>query len=1059
MRESSKQRTRGLPHPDCPPEDWKDLARASAQPAASPALESVLFPDQFPPPSVPPPSEQALPAQESQQADEDRHNFALARDGAKLIAANKEAKKASAVLDSDGDTFCKNECKADKWIIIELSQVAKVDAVELSQFELYSSRVHWFDVRGRQHHPRHDGTDYSKSLNSTQWRFMGQFEAANVKGTQAFRMPSPAWVKYLQLRFISHHGTEAVCALNDIHGGKAGKPSSVYDVLVAELRALKVQQKALPRDFAELHRNVTAAVEALSRALGSLAMDVSALQRIRDALPESPSTSQGSTESSTFCEQGFPVQSPAGAASPVCLPISKPESSVPAAIYGMPAATSAAQTMEDHTATRQAPAHPGSLVLGQLGLFRNKEELEKLSELGVLFLLFEMGLELSVDRLKALAKYAFGLGTITMALSTFVFTAFALPVGHGVGTLILTNIFHTSPQLASIRSVDEAIVIGAALSLSSSAFVLQLLNERGEMSTKFGAATLGILLLQDIAVVPFLVLLPLIEGTDLMADGQSPISLLAALGPTALKTVGGLSLLLLGGRYVLRSLFELVAAARSDETFVALCLLTVTGAALTTQRLGFSDTLGAFCAGVLLSETNFRTQVEADIRPFRGMLLGLFFVSTGGSLDLQLLLHEWPIVMFLLVGLLATKVGIIGTVAQFFGLSRHEAIRTGFMLSQGGEFAFVLLSLANKLHVLPEELNRVLIIVVVLSMALTPTLAEAGKKLADLIATEPAQQVSGSMDPDGSSDINKERPVIICGFGELGQALANVLDSPMTEDMECGTVPYVGFDIHHDRVQKARRAGFNVLYGDASRLSVLKAAHVEPSALAVCFTARNRAITTVRVLRDAFPGVPIFARALDTRHAADMKHAGADTVYIANAEAGVALAGGILAAQGVNAKQVNNVAGILRHQMDQRAQALVAESGKEGAPTSSDDDIFRLDKKLLPEAREPMPAASPMTDAVMKQNLNGKGKEAPVQPEADTREMAPVSKAEMQASFDEKDLDAHPSSAPHCDIEAHQRQEHAQEVQDHGIRDHAHNVNGKEMRQQAREAEAAGAKG
>ena len=318
------------------------------------------------------------------------------------------------------------------------------------------------------------------------------------------------------------------------------------------------------------------------------------------------------------------------------------------------------------------------LVLGQLGLFRNTEELEKLSELGVLFLLFEMGLELSFDRLRSLAKYAFGLGTVTMFVTTMLFAFMGLPIGEGLGTEILVRFFHADPELVSIRTVDEAVVIGAALSLSSSAFVLQLLGEQNQLQTKFGSATLGILLLQDIAVVPFLVLLPLIErfsDDPTAASAEGAATLLASLAPTAAKTLLGLGALLLSGRFLLRRIFELVAEARSDETFVALCLLSVTGASLATQRLGFSDTLGAFSAGVLLAETNYRAQVEADIRPFRGILLGLFFVTTGASLDVGLLIKDWQIVVALLAGLIAVKVGAIGTFSPLFGLSRGESAR------------------------------------------------------------------------------------------------------------------------------------------------------------------------------------------------------------------------------------------------------------------------------------------------------------------------------------------------------------------------------------------------
>eukprot|EP00887_Chlorella_sp_A99_P001354 scaffold8.g1354.t1 len=245
------------------------------------------------------------------------------------------------------------------------------------------------------------------------------------------------------------------------------------------------------------------------------------------------------------------------------------------------------------------------LVLGRLGLFRNVEEIEKLSELGVLFLLFEMGLELSIDRLRSLAKYAFGMGSLQMFLSTLAFTAAALPVGKGLMTQLLEKGLHASPALSEIRSIDEAVVIGAALSLSSSAFVLQARAARcARGGARGGGAGAGAGRRNDIATVPFLVLLPILEGQQAAAleGATDTISLLAALGPTALKTLGGLGLVLLGGRLVLRRLFELVAEAKSEETFISLCLLSVTGASLLTQRLGFSDTLGAFVAGVLLSE-------------------------------------------------------------------------------------------------------------------------------------------------------------------------------------------------------------------------------------------------------------------------------------------------------------------------------------------------------------------------------------------------------------------------------------------------------------------------
>eukprot|EP00873_Tetraselmis_striata_P045761 jgi/Tetstr1/466025/TSEL_010616.t1 len=489
------------------------------------------------------------------------------------------------------------------------------------------------------------------------------------------------------------------------------------------------------------------------------------------------------------------------------------------------------------------------VILNQLGLFRSVEEIEKLGELGVLFLLFEMGLELSVDRLKALSKYAFGMGLLQMVLCTAAFTAFALPVGHGLGSMILEGLFHAPQSLVGIRRVDEAIVIGYALSLSSSAFVLQLLSERGELATRFGSATLGILLFQDIAVVPFLVLLPQVAQMSGDADGMS---LLLGLGPQAVNGVGFLLALLVAGRFILKRVFETVASSNSPETFVAACLLTVTGCSVVTQSLGFSDTLGAFLAGVLLAETNFRTQVEADIRAFRGILLGLFFVTTGASINLQLLLEQWPVVFALVLGLLGIKSLLISVTGPLFGLTKAESVRTGLLMSQGGEFAFVLLSLASTLEVLPQELNKLLIIVVVISMALTPVLAELSQVLGDLWE-EPAENGATGAPLKPQND----DAVVICGFGQMGQVLVNMLDSPMSLVSNPG---YVAFDLDPSCVNAAQGMGFPVYYADAT------------------------------APRD----VPIFAHAADLWNTAALKRAGATTVVSSSTDAAINLGMSVL---------------------------------------------------------------------------------------------------------------------------------------------------------------------
>ncbi|KAL5538507.1 hypothetical protein UlMin_043903 [Ulmus minor] len=560
------------------------------------------------------------------------------------------------------------------------------------------------------------------------------------------------------------------------------------------------------------------------------------------------------------------------------------------------------------------------VVLNQFGLIRNLTDVKVLSEWGILFLLFEMGLELSFARLKALAKFAFGMGLTQVVLSTLAFTAFELPPNGAIGTKILEFLFHSRPDLVNIRSIDEAVVIGAALSLSSSAFVLQLLAERGELPTRFGSATLGILLLQDIAVVPLLVILPVLETQNIAEESLWPM-----LAQESLKALLGLGLLSLGGKFLLRRVFEVVAEARSSEAFVALCLLTVAGTSLLTQKLGFSDTLGAFLAGALLAETNFRTQIEADIRPFRGLLLGLFFVTTGTSIDMQLLFREWPNVLSLLAGLIVIKTLIITAIGPRVGLTLQESVRIGLLLSQGGEFGFVVFSLANSLGVLPLELNKLLIIVVVLSMALTPLLNEAGRRAAEII------DENFNEEDEAAEMVNFEasEPVVILGFGQMGQVLANFLSTPLASGLDVDAMgsPYVAFDLDPSVVKASRKLGFPILYGDGSRPSVLQSAGISsPKAVMVMFTGKKRTTEAVQRLRVAFPGIPIYARADDLTHLLDLKKAGATDAILEDAETSLQLGSKLLKGFGVMSDDVNFLSQLFRDSMELQAQESLGKS-------------------------------------------------------------------------------------------------------------------------------------
>nr|XP_027112741.1 K(+) efflux antiporter 3, chloroplastic-like isoform X2 [Coffea arabica] len=530
------------------------------------------------------------------------------------------------------------------------------------------------------------------------------------------------------------------------------------------------------------------------------------------------------------------------------------------------------------------------VVLNQLGLIRNLTDVKILSEWGILFLLFEMGLELSLARLKALAKFAFGMGLTQVVLCTLAFTAFELPPNGAIGTRILEFLFHSRPDL--------------------------LLAEKGELPTRFGSATLGILLLQDIAVVPLLVILPVLESQNLAEESIWPM-----LAKESLKALGGLGLLSLGGKYILRRVFEVVAETRSSEAFVALCLLTVAGTSLLTQKLGFSDTLGAFLAGALLAETNFRTQIEADIRPFRGLLLGLFFVTTGTSIDMEVLFREWPNVLSLLAGLIVIKTLIISAIGPRVGLSLQESIRIGLLLSQGGEFAFVVFSLANGLGVLPLELNKLLIIVVVLSMALTPLLNEVGRKAADVIAKKFEEQDK----TNNTVNFDASEPIVIVGFGQMGQVLANFLSTPLVYGLDGDTVgvgwPYVAFDLNPSVVKASRKLGFPVSYGDGSRPAVLQSAGISsPKAVIVTYAGKERTIEAVQRMRLAFPAVPIYARAQDMMHLLDLKKAGATDAILENAETSLQLGSKMLKGFGVMSDDITFLSQLVLNSMELQAQ-------------------------------------------------------------------------------------------------------------------------------------------
>lgn len=487
----------------------------------------------------------------------------------------------------------------------------------------------------------------------------------------------------------------------------------------------------------------------------------------------------------------------------------------------------------------------GYLVAGVLigphaiGLIPDVEGTKALAELGVVFLLFSIGLELSFKRLANLRVEVFGLGTAQVVLT-------------GIGIGLAAWALGATPL--------AAIVIGSGLALSSTAIVLQLLSERGELSSRMGRTTFSILLLQDLAIVPLLAMVPLLgAGNDLSTDWRD---IAVAIGTAA----GALVAILVLGRLFFRPLFRAIATVGSKEVFVAITLLVILGAGYLTSLVGLSLTLGAFLAGLLLSETEFKHQIEVDISPFQGLLLGLFFITVGMEIDLGFAVANWWQVLLLVSALIAFKAVIVFGLARLISLDTPLALRTGLTLAQGGEFAFVLISVAVVEDVVPRDISQMVLVVVSISMALTPFLATLGKLLSE--RTRKVSEIGlASMEHE---HLDLEGHVIIAGYGRFGRMIGDFLDKHH--------IPYAALDVDPHQVAASREKGKPVHYGDVSRPELLWAVGVD-RAKAIVLTATQdpeRAVEVVRHIRQKLPDMNIIARAKDRAHAHALRKAGAN---------------------------------------------------------------------------------------------------------------------------------------------------------------------------------------
>lgn len=525
----------------------------------------------------------------------------------------------------------------------------------------------------------------------------------------------------------------------------------------------------------------------------------------------------------------------------------------------------------------------GYLVAGALigqhgfGLFEDKEAAVGLGDLGVVFLLFVIGLELSYARLRVIRKRLFFLGAAQVAVTAFVISAICYFFIGYKGSI--------------------SVLIGGGLALSSTAMVMQLLVERGEISSRSGRGAFAVLLVQDLAAIPLLALVPIMA--DQTGEPGSTVNALMSAGMNAVAAIIGIIFV---GRFVLRPVYRIVAETRNSELFVALSLFVVLGVGFLTDQAGLSMTLGAFLAGVVLAETQYRHQIEADIEPFRGLLLALFFISVGLTIDLGGIVGNWLPIIGLTVGLLVLKAAILCGLALMVGLPLSSAGHMAILLSQGGEFAFVLFSSAALTGLIPEDAAALLITVVALTMVVTPFLAPLGTYWENRLRDH-GSETKSLRDPSDSEELVDH--VIITGFGRTGQSVAKILRDAKT--------PFVAIDLNVDTVSQGRADNMPVFYGDGGRQPVLESAGIERASTLVIavdrFGAAERMVATAKRVK---PGLRVIARARDFDHAGSLDVLGADVTIPELEETSLRLGSAALHAAGQPEQEIEMLVETLR---------------------------------------------------------------------------------------------------------------------------------------------------
>ena len=514
-----------------------------------------------------------------------------------------------------------------------------------------------------------------------------------------------------------------------------------------------------------------------------------------------------------------------------------------------------------------------------LALAKDTAGVKYLAEFGVVFLMFVIGLEFNLPKLRSMRTLVFGLG-----LSQVVLTV----LGAVAGNALLTLGFGWAGVQWGL-GWQGAIVLGSAMAMSSTAIVVKLMAERLELESEHGKRVMGVLLFQDLAVVPLLVLIP--------ALGDSGSDMVRTLALALLKATVLLTLLLVGGQRVMRWWLTMVARRKSEELFILNLLLITLGLAWMTEHAGLSLALGAFVAGMLVAETEFKHQVETDIRPFHDVLLGLFFITIGMKLDWRPVIDQWLLVLLLSITPVLAKALLVAGLARAFKATPGVAMRTGLYLAQAGEFGFVLLTLGAEQGLVQARWVSPVLACMVLSMLATPFIVMYANRIVMRLSASEWLLQSVQLTSIAKKSIKTEAHVIIAGYGRSGQNLSRMLGQE--------AIPYIALDLDPDRVRQAAAAGQSVVFGDAARLQSLMAAGLSrASAVVISYHDTPSALKILRLVREHAPQVPVIVRTLDDSDIEQLRAAGATEVVPEAIEGSLMLAAQALALVGVPMRRV-----------------------------------------------------------------------------------------------------------------------------------------------------------